>query len=292
MSATPLSRDAFLTLCEENSGLTEDIAAVHGWSKDAFLEAANRLLTEGRINVFTTPDNKIMCRIISQHEKYKSLSEQDKLVLDRIKDSADKGLSAKDIAHKTNLATKVVNRCTALLEKKDLIKPVKSIQSKRGKLWMLFDVTPSKEIAGGSWYKDGEIDWEKIRQMREEILRMLKQRVEPQTAESLSASYDRDESDVQRILNVLELDGEISATGDTWKTKYKIRNEADILFQCGDMPCFSCPVRKQCTPKPAGPNVPTPRNCEYFTKWLYGGTIWDQESPPLLPALEMDIEDM
>lgn len=273
MHASSSSRDPFVDLCERNpSGVTEDIAAANGWSKDSFLEDVNRLLKEDRIKLFRDPDGKVICRVISQPEKYKGLSEHDRLVLGKIKEAGDRGIMSKDVAHKTSLATQVVNRCMKVLEAKDIVKAVKSIQSKRGKVWMLFDITPSKEIAGGSWYKDGEFDQDKITQMRNEVLQILSQRAEPQTAESLSVANDRDEDDVRQILRVLELDDVISAqaTLDASRPTYKIKKPVDVFFECGEMPCFSCPVRSRCTTRPAGPNVPTPRNCEYLTRWLYG----------------------
>jgi len=284
------SRDAFLALCEANpNGLTQDAAAAHGWSTDAYLETANGLLREGRMQIFKGPDDKIICRSAYQPEKLKNLSEHEKVVLAKIKEAGDRGLQAKDIAHKATLTTQLVTRSLKNLEVKDLIKAVKSIQTKRGKVWMLYDMTPSKEVAGGTWYKDGEFDTDKINQMRDEILRILRRRAEPQTSEALSTANEREDSDVQQILKVLELDGLVSqANREAGKPTYKIRNDADIFFQCGEMPCFSCPVRRQCTPRPAGPNVPTPRHCEYFTKWLYGGN-YDPDSTPVPPDIEDSI---
>lgn len=287
------TRDAFIQLCEANpNGLTEDAAFGYGWSKDEFLKVANGLLKERRIELVRDTDKKLMCKLVTQSEKYKNLSEQDRQVLEKIKEAGDRGLQSKDIAHKIGITTPAVNRSVKTLEVKDIIKAVKSIQSKRGKVWMLMEITPCKEVAGGSWYKDGEFDNDKINQIRDEVLRMLRQRSDPQTAENISAANDRDEDDVHQILNVLELDGLVTSqrSQDRSTIAYKIKNDADVLFKCAEMPCFSCPVRSQCTPRPAGPNVPTPRHCEYFTKWLYGGKIWDQDLPPLLPPVA-DIEE-
>lgn len=38
------------------------------------------------------------------------------------------------------------------LETRRLIKPIKAVTAKTKKLYMLYDLTPAKEITGGPWY--------------------------------------------------------------------------------------------------------------------------------------------
>lgn len=51
-----------------------------------------------------------------------------------------------------------------------MIKPIKSVTAKTKKLYMLFDLTPAKEITGGPWYSEYEFDHEFIAELRNFIL--------------------------------------------------------------------------------------------------------------------------
>ena len=44
------------------------------------------------------------------------------------------------------------------LEKKGLIKSVKSINAKNRNIWILSELDPSEDITGGIWYRNNEFD--------------------------------------------------------------------------------------------------------------------------------------
>ena len=44
-----------------------------------------------------------------------------------------------------------INKCLKLLEQRKLIKAVKSVASSNRKVYMLFELEPSREITGGAW---------------------------------------------------------------------------------------------------------------------------------------------
>lgn len=52
------------------------------------------------------------------------------------------------------------------LESRRLIKPVKSVNAKSKKLYMLFNLAPAKELTGGPWYTELEFDHEFISELR------------------------------------------------------------------------------------------------------------------------------
>jgi len=284
------AKDMFLELClARPSGLSQKEAEQNGFNVDQFLECANQLLRDEKITLFTGTDQQLICRpCAAQGEKYKNLSPQDRMVLQEISNAGDKGVMTKDVSHKTNLPTQVVNRSTKNLEARNIIKTVKSIHSKRGKLWMLYDVVPSKEVAGGTWYKDGEFDIEKIEMIRKEVIQVLEHRAEPQPVEDIATSIEREVSDVQQILNILLLDDLIREVVQmTGKIKYEIAKSANIFFKCEDLPCFSCPVRSSCTWTTTGTQkIPMPRTCLYMSQWLYGNKVGTSHIIP------MDMEDM
>ena len=60
------------------------------------------------------------------------------------------------------------------LETRRLIKPIKAVTAKTKKLYMLYDLTPAKEITGGPWYSDYEFDHEFIAELRNFILMCIR----------------------------------------------------------------------------------------------------------------------
>jgi DNA-directed RNA polymerase III subunit RPC6 len=52
------------------------------------------------------------------------------------------------------------------LETRRLIKPVKSVTAKAKKLYMVYNLTPAKELTGGPWYTEHEFDHEFISELR------------------------------------------------------------------------------------------------------------------------------
>ena len=68
-------------------------------------------------------------------------------------------------------------RCTLIqkqLETRKLIKPIKAVTAKTKKLYMLYDLTPAKEITGGPWYSDYEFDHEFIAELRNFIIMCIR----------------------------------------------------------------------------------------------------------------------
>jgi len=57
-------------------------------------------------------------------------------------------------------------RTPQALENRRLIKPVKSVNAKAKKLYMLYNLTPAKELTGGPWYTELEFDHEFISELR------------------------------------------------------------------------------------------------------------------------------
>jgi DNA-directed RNA polymerase III subunit RPC6 len=60
------------------------------------------------------------------------------------------------------------------LEQRQLIKPVKSVTQKAKKLYMLYELEPSKEITGGVWYSDQEFDHSFISELRDFLVQCLR----------------------------------------------------------------------------------------------------------------------
>ena len=63
------------------------------------------------------------------------------------------GVWTKDLREKSNVPQSQLQKVLNLLEKRALIKGVKSIQAGARKMYMLADLTPAKEITGGAWWE-------------------------------------------------------------------------------------------------------------------------------------------
>ena len=69
-----------------------------------------------------------------------------------------------------------VNKILKVLESKELIKAVKSVQASKKKVYMLYDLTPDESITGGAWYTDQDFETEFVDVLNQNCLRFLQQK--------------------------------------------------------------------------------------------------------------------
>ena len=84
------------------------------------------------------------------------------------------GIWTKDLKIRSNLQQPQINKCLKSLEGRKLIKAVKSVASSNRKVYMLFELEPSREITGGAWYTGHEYDSEFIAVLRQECHKYIK----------------------------------------------------------------------------------------------------------------------
>ena len=68
------------------------------------------------------------------------------------------GIWTEDMKRETNLQQPQVNKALKNLEAPGLIKGVKYVVDQEKKMYMLVELTPSKEINGGAWYTGLKFD--------------------------------------------------------------------------------------------------------------------------------------
>merc|ERR1712238_318752 len=95
---------------------------------------------------------------------------QARLVYQTIEKAGDVGIWTKEIRNKTNIQQQALTKIFKIMESRQLIKPIKSVTNKSRKLYMLYDLAPSKEITGGPRYTELEFDHEFINELRNFIL--------------------------------------------------------------------------------------------------------------------------
>jgi DNA-directed RNA polymerase III subunit RPC6 len=144
----------------------------------AFLaQVINDLSRESRLHMSKSAvDNQLYYTLVAQEVamKYQGLDVSAKMVLQVIEKAENNGIWTKDIRMQTNIQQQALNKIFKQLEQRRLIKPVKSITAKAKKLYMLYELTPSKELTGGVWYSGLEFDHEFISELRTFVMHCVR----------------------------------------------------------------------------------------------------------------------
>ena len=121
-------------------------------------------------------DNDLYYTLVADEiaQKYVGLDVSAKLVLQCIEKAGNNGIWTKEIRMQTNIQQQALNKIFKALEQRCLIKPVKSVTAKAKKLYMLYELTPSKEITGGVWYSGLEFDHEFISELRTFVMHCVR----------------------------------------------------------------------------------------------------------------------
>ncbi|KAL2238453.1 DNA-directed RNA polymerase III subunit rpc6-like [Sesamum indicum] len=214
------------------------------------------------------------------------LVDAERAILNSIKGKKDLGIWARDIKQETKLTDHVVNKSLKSLLAKKLIKEVVNIQNKGKKHYMAVEFEPSKEISGGEWYVDGNLDKELINVLKQLCFRYLRTQkvatlegVYNELKKNRVVTFDISNQQVSEILNSMVLDNdliEVKSTGlgdyhsiPIGTVCYRIASAAGVakgprMGAFASIPCGACPRISLCTPN----GVISPGTCVYYTKWL------------------------
>jgi len=102
--------------------------------------------------------------------KFQGLDASATMVYQVVEKAGTGGVWTKDIRTQTNIQGQALTKIFKALEARKLIKPVKCVTAKSKKLYMLYDLKPSREVTGGPWYTELEFDHEFINELRSFIL--------------------------------------------------------------------------------------------------------------------------
>ncbi|XP_040364119.1 DNA-directed RNA polymerase III subunit rpc6 isoform X1 [Rosa chinensis] len=211
-----------------------------------------------------------------------SLTEHESKLYDAIRSKADMGMSVPDLRRETGLQNNLFTKAIKTLQAKQLIKEVKNFENKTRKHYMATEFEPSKEITGGAWYDNGQLDTEFIKVVKRGVVKVIHDQ-EIATLEEIShairmkklLTVNLSAQELKQVLGALVLDNEVQKvestdTGDFVGAKarkdcYKCckRGEPN-LASMASIPCGVCPRINQCTPY----GIISPTTCEYFKKLL------------------------
>ena len=160
------------------------------------------------------------------------------------------------------------------------MKAVRSVTSKSKKLYMLFDVTPSKEITGGPWYTEQEFDHQFVEELCHFIIEYIRRKevansdeIHQTVSSSGISTVELSPEETDLVIQTLVFDGRLEKVSpevvrvlqrDTRKIHYKVCKEVMAPNYLTSAPCGVCPVAAQCTD---GGKI-SPATCEYMKNWL------------------------
>jgi DNA-directed RNA polymerase III subunit RPC6 len=131
-------------------------------------------LTQSSRLVMSKVGDELFYNLVSDEmaTKFAGLDVPTRMVYQVIERASNMGIWTKDIRTQTNIQQQALNKIFKVLETRRLIKPVKSVTSK--KVYMLYSLTPAKELTGGPWYTELEFDHEFINEMRKFMLQCVR----------------------------------------------------------------------------------------------------------------------
>ncbi|KYQ93393.1 RNA polymerase III subunit [Tieghemostelium lacteum] len=254
-----------------------------GCTQQDILAVVNQLIKQGRIITYQAPDGSTSFKEVAPEDvnKFKGLTSEDLLIFQLVESSGNKGSWTKDLKYASGLQQVQITKIMKLLENRKLIKAVKSVQTGRKKVYMLYNMEPAREVTGGSLYgSDQNYDDQYIHIIKMhiksyvqnkgtadqlEIIGYLK-RVAEDTSQTLSPE------DVLQLINTLIYDGDLEEIRDTRAFSsfgkrgilYKPTKTVIPVNNFGLMPCGTCPVFDLCSPE----GEISPKKCVYFTEYL------------------------
>lgn len=212
-----------------------------------------------------------------------SLTEHDRIVYDVIRKKQDMGIWRLDLKRETNLTDNMVKKSLKTLQVKELIKEVKNIQGKGRIHYMAAEFEPSKEITGGDWYLDGNLDTELIKLLKDRCVKIIS-KLRVTTLDGIVEIIRKNNLDfktqqLEEILSLLILDNEIVEVKSNGMNEFSNIPVGNVCYKCSSttkgvreprigamasIPCGVCPRISECTPD----GIISPVTCEYYKKWL------------------------
>ena len=263
--------------------------------------AINRLLSQRKLQIFKDGD-ALVYKEVKQDEavKFKGLSSEDLLVYQIIQQSGNTGIWTKELKQKSNLPQTQIGKIFKSLEARKLIKAVKHVAQQNRKVYMLYELEPSREITGGAWYTEHEYDAEFIHVLREQCVKFILARgkvtledVCDFVKQTKLSHVDLGQEEVLQIVNTLVYDGKVDA-----HEELELDRERDPDDPAGEhggdddddldymenvivvyrpaslpipkssaftaVPCGVCPVFQECAPG----GLVSPETCQYMEDWL------------------------
>ncbi|XP_078446456.1 DNA binding / DNA-directed RNA polymerase [Wolffia australiana] len=222
----------------------------------------------------------------AQDQRLSNLSETERKAFDAIWRKGDMGMWTADLKAELGLAGNMPAKIINALKGKGLIKDVVNYRNRGRKMVMAAEFEPNKEISGGSWYVDGDLDVEFIAVLRPLCRRAVErapggvatlEAIAGAIRDSRAFKVDCSLQQIGDIMGALVLDGEVLELTSTGRGDFAGVPPGKRCYRCpraggaaatmgalASIPCGVCPRIAECTPD----GVISPKTCVYYDKWL------------------------
>ena len=214
--------------------------------KPLLVQVINELSKESKLQMSKSGvDNELYYTLVADEiaQKYVGLDVSAKLVLQCIEKAGNNGIWTKEIRMQTNIQQQALNKIFKQLEQRCLIKPVKSVTAKAKKLYMLYELTPSKEITGGVWYSGLEFDHEFISELRTFVMHCVRRLNSGQGVTINEIKKKMEQAKVSRVeLNLDEVKQLVQTlVFDNYIEEGSLNeNEDEVCYLCARQVSTSC----------------------------------------------------
>jgi DNA-directed RNA polymerase III, subunit C34 len=264
-------------LCKDSGeGIQDDhLARMINVSEEKRMILMNQLIAAGYIKVDQTKEGTLLYKFQDPEEarKFAGLDRDAMIVYEILKKAGSQGLTNAELKKKSEL-NKTLDSILKTLEKRGLIKSLKSVNQKNRKIYMLQEYEPTDEITGGLWYRNNEFYQELVDAIYNKTLKYIesqntvsKKEIGVFLRSANLAQGDLKDEHVQSIINILLFDDKIEELPSQMKGNpiYRI-SEWDKAIKPSVYtltPCGTCPVFNECKEG----SIISPEKCIYFPEW-------------------------
>ncbi|CAE6461389.1 unnamed protein product [Rhizoctonia solani] len=140
--------------------------------------AVNGLLKKSLLKIMKDSKGVLSYKAVDKADaKVVGLMDTDEsIVYKKIQESKNEGIWTKHLKS-TELHQSIITRALKSLEKKGLVKSIKSVKHPTRKIYILANLQPSVEVSGGPWYNNSEFESEFVQTLCKACLNFIQQQV-------------------------------------------------------------------------------------------------------------------
>lgn len=269
----------FLSQYENNTASSDLVEKKFSSRQQQLTVVINRLLQDKRITLLQDAEKSKLHYKVNEKEAIAILKKvepgEEFMVYQVCLAAGSKGIWTRDIKLSTNIPQHALTKILKSLEKKDVLKTIRSVASKCKKLYIVSNIEPNKEITGGPWYTDQAFDDVFVSEMRKEVIKQISKSVSgnlsiPEIHNKINSknvsNCPLSLEDIDQLVQTLVYDGELEIVyiGRDSLKKYRVRKNISVNTGFYDSPCGRCPVIAQCN---IGSQI-SPETCVYMQDWI------------------------
>ena len=116
----------------------------------------------------------------------------ERVIYGLIRSAGNTGIWSKDLKFRSNLHQANITKLLKSLEARSLVKSVKSVKHPTRRVYMLAGVVPSREVTGGPWFNDSELDGDFVDSLMNVCYRFVLAKCHPETTNTPNTSNTSD----------------------------------------------------------------------------------------------------